>query len=168
VAADATVQDVLRQSFNQLWQYVQTNDLVTKYKAHGLTLYEGLTLASIIQREASASGDDMPQIAQVFYSRLALGMPLGSDITYQYIADKTGVPRDPNLDSPYNTRKYAGLPPGPVSAPGAKALSAVANPAEGDYLYFLSGDDNITYFARTLQEHQQNIANHCKVKCQIL
>jgi UPF0755 protein len=110
----------------------------------------------------------MAQIAQVFYSRLALGMPLGSDVTYQYIADKTAVARDTNLDSPYNTRRYAGLPPGPISAPGAKALAATASPAEGDYLYFLSGDDDVTYFARTLEEHESNKVNHCQEKCQIL
>jgi UPF0755 protein len=110
----------------------------------------------------------MPQIAQVFYLRLAQSMPLGSDVTYQYIADRTGVARDPDLDSPYNTRRYAGLPPGPIATPGLKALLAVANPAQTDYLYFLSGDDDITYFGRTFQEHEANIKNHCQEKCQIL
>ena len=95
-------------------------------------------------------------------------MPLGSDVTYQYIADKTGVTRDPNLDSPYNTRRYAGLPPGPIATPGLSALQAVAEPEDSDYLYFLSGDDHVTYYGRTLKEHEANIANHCKVKCQII
>lgn len=168
VSSDATVEDILRTSFDHFWEIIQKNGLIAKYEAQGLTLYEGITLASIVQREASQSGDDMAQIAQVFYSRLELGMPLGSDVTYQYIADKTGVARDTNLDSPYNTRRYTGLPPGPISSPGEKALVAVANPAEGDYLYFLSGDDDVTYFAKTLQEHQQNVVNHCQQKCQIL
>jgi UPF0755 protein len=127
-------------------------------------LYEGITLASIVQREASTPADQQ-QVAQVFYSRLAIGMQLGSDVTYQYIADKTGVARDPGLDSPYNTRRYTGLPPGPIAVPGSSALLAVANPAEGDYLYFLAGDDGATYFARSLAEHEANIVDHCAVNC---
>ena len=165
---DTSVEAILEHVFDEFYSVVEENNLVALYQAQGLSLYEGITLASIIQREASQKGDDMPQIAQVFYSRLSLGMPLGSDVTYQYIADKTGVARDPNLDSPYNTRRYAGLPPGPIASPGEKALVAAANPAKGNYLYFLSGDDNITYFGRTLDDHEANIKNHCKEKCKIL
>ena len=168
VSSDSTVEDILRTSFDHLWQVIQENDLVARYAAQGLSLYEGLTLASIVQREAGSTPDDMAQISQVFHTRLAIGMPLGSDPTYQYIADKTGVPRSTTIDSPYNTRRYPGLPPGPIAASGEKALVATANPAQGDYLYFLSGDDDVTYFARTLQEHEQNIVNHCQQKCQIL
>jgi UPF0755 protein len=162
----ATVEDILKRTFDEFYKYVVQENLVDAYKQHGLTLYQGITLASIVQRESG--GDDKAQIAQVFYSRLAMNMALGSDVTYQYIADKTGVPRDPNLDSPYNTRRYVGLPPGPIAVPGLSALKAVASPAAGDYLYFLSGDDHVTYFAHTLAEHQANIANHCKVKCATL
>ncbi|HWT39853.1 MAG TPA: endolytic transglycosylase MltG [Dongiaceae bacterium] len=168
VGADATVSQILQKAFDEYNKNVQDNNLVAQFQSHGLSLYEGITLASIIQREASGTNNDDAQIAQVFYKRLGLNMPLGSDVTYQYIADKLGVPRDPNLDSPYNTRRYAGLPPGPISTPGIKALLAVAQPASGDYLYFLSGDDGVTYFANTLEEHNQNIANHCKVKCSSL
>ncbi len=160
----ATVRDILEMTFKEFYSVVQKNDLVSKFATHGLNLYRGITLASIVQRESGGS-NDQKQIAQVFYSRLSLGMSLGSDVTYQYIADKNGVARDPNLDSVYNTRKVTGLPPGPISVPGLTALQAVAGPASGNYLYFLSGDDNITYFARTDAEHQANIANHCKVKC---
>lgn len=165
---DTSVETILERVFEQFYSVVEANDLEGKYAEQGLTLYQGITLASIIQREASTSGSDMPQIAEVFYNRRAANMPLGSDVTYQYIADKMGVPRDPNLDSPYNTRRYAGLPPGPISVPGEKALLATANPAIGDYMYFLSGDDGVTYFARTNAEHEANIKNHCQTKCQIL
>ena len=89
-------------------------------------------------------------------------------MTYQYIADKQGIERRIDLDSPYNTRRYVGLPPGPIATPGVDALRAVANPAPGDYLYFLSGDDDVTYFGRTLQEHERNIIDHCAKKCQII
>ncbi len=160
----ATVQDILTSVFQQYYSVVQKNNLVAGFASHGLNLYEGITLASIVQRE-SGNKTDQPQVAQVFYSRLASGMTLGSDVTYQYIADKTGVARDPNLNSPYNTRRFAGLPPGPIAVPGLTAMQAVANPASGDYLFFLSGDDNITYFAKTEAEHQANVINHCAVKC---
>lgn len=164
--SDSSVEDIFTKIFDHFYQIIQDNDLINKFKARGLSLYQGINLASIIQRESG--GDDKAQIAQVFLKRLGMDMVLGSDVTYQYIADKTGVARDPNLDSPYNTRRYPGLPPTPIATPGLASLIAVANPASGDYLYFLSGDDDVTYFARTLQEHEQNIVKHCKQKCQIL
>ncbi len=157
---------MLEHIFELYYEEVVNNNLVEGFKQQGLNLYEGITLASIIQRESI--GGDEPQIAQVFYLRLSIDMPLGSDVTYQYIADKMGVTRDTNLDSPYNTRRYPGLPPGPIAVPGIAALKAAANPAEGDYLYFLSGDDDITYFSRTLEGHEQNIVEHCQKKCQII
>lgn len=157
---------ILTRYFDDLYRVVEDNDLVAKYKQQGLSLYQGITLASIIQRESG--GDDEAQIAQVFLLRLSKGISLGSDVTYQYIADKLGVARDVNLDNPYNTRRFTGLPPGPIAAPGVKALQAVGTPASGDYLYFLSGDDDITYFARTEAEHNQNIKAHCTKKCQII
>jgi len=162
----ASVKEVLEHTFEVYNELIVENGFVAKFEARGLTLYEGITLASIIQRESG--GDDKAQIAQIFYSRLAIDMQLGSDVTYQYIADKTGAERDVNLDSQYNTRRYTGLPPGPIAVPGLAALKAVAEPAAGDYLYFLSGDDDITYFARTNEEHEQNILDHCTVKCSTL
>ena len=164
--AGATVKSILEYIFDNFYTVIEKNDLIASFETHNLNLYQGITLASIIQRESI--GGDEAQIAQVFYSRIAQSMPLGSDVTYQYIADKTGVDRDPNLDSPYNTRRYAGLPPGPIATAGIASLKAVATPAMGSYLYFLSGDDNVTYFATTLQGHEANIANHCKKKCQII
>jgi len=164
--SDATVNDILAHTFEIYSAFVSENDLVAKFKAQDLTLYQGIILASIVQRESI--GGDEPEIASVFYNRLANGTELGSDVTYQYIADKTGVARDVNLDSPYNTRRYPGLPPGPIAAPGKNALLAVANPAQTDYLFFLSGDDDVTYYGTTLAEHEANIQAHCKRKCSIL
>lgn len=163
---DATVEVILERTFDEFYKWLMEYNLIAGYKEQGLNLYEGITLASIIQRESG--GDDKAQIAQVFYTRLAMDMQLGSDVTYQYIADKEGRSRNPDYDSPYNTRRYTGLPPGPIAVPGLAALRSVASPAGGAYVYFLSGDDDVTYFARTLDEHEANIANHCKVKCQIL
>ncbi len=169
----ATVEEILQRSFDEFSKKIETNDIVAGLQKQGLTLYEGITLASIIQREiGSPTGQSQPttdqrQVAQVFLKRLDMGMALGSDVTYQYIADKLGIERDPDIDSPYNTRKYTGLPPGPISVPDITSLLAVVNPTDTDYLYFLSGDDDITYFAKTYEEHEKNITDHCQKKCTI-
>lgn len=160
----ASVSEVLQRAFDQFASVVSSNHLEAGFQAHGLSLYQGITLASIIQREVHKPADQQ-QVAQIFYLRLASGMPLGSDVTYIYAAKKLGVTASPSLDLPYNTRKYAGLPPGPIATPGLTALQAVANPASGNYVYFLSGDDGTTYYARTDAQHQANIAAHCQVKC---
>ncbi|MDR0397571.1 MAG: endolytic transglycosylase MltG [Candidatus Nomurabacteria bacterium] len=162
---DAPLKTIIWTVLDELYKVVQENDLVAKFQAQGLNLYQGIIMASIIQREG---GDDLPGVASVFLNRLNAGMTLGSDVTYQYAADKLGVPRDPSLDNPYNTRVYPGLPPGPISAPGKRALLALAEPSDTNYLYFLSGDDDKTYFARTEAEHERNISDHCQQKCQIL
>lgn len=162
--SSATVEVVLKKTFDHYYEVITKNNLIEGLKTQDLSLYEGITLASIVQREVP-SAKDQKQVAQVFLRRLAIGMQLGSDVTYQYAAKKLGVPPTPNLDSPYNTRKYTGLPPGPIATPGLTALQAVAAPAAGDYLFFLSGDDDVTYFGRTDAEHEANIQNHCQKKC---
>jgi UPF0755 protein len=162
---NAPVADIIKRCLDELNKVVQDNGLVAKFNNQGLNLYQGITMASIVQREG---GDDLPGVAQVFLTRYHDGMTLGSDVTYQYAADKLGVERDPALDSPYNTRVHTGLPPGPISSPGQAALLAIAKPAVADYLYFLSGDDGKTYFAHTDEEHQANIRDHCQTKCLIL
>lgn len=167
-----SVEGVLSRTFDEFESAIRENDLVNGLKKQGLNLYQGITLASIVQREVTSpnpnvANDDQKQVARVFLNRKAAGMTLGSDVTYQYIADKTGMTRDPTLDSPYNTRRYPGLPPGPIAAPGLGAVLAVANPGVNDYLFFLSGDDDVTYFGKTDAEHQRNIVNHCQKKCLI-
>lgn len=171
-SSDVTVEDILSHVFDVYYEKIEQQNVLEPLKRRGLSLYQGITLASIVQREVSAqdasqASVDQRQVAQVFYSRLAQNMPLGSDVTAYYGADRRGVARSVEVDTPYNTRKHTGLPPGPIAVPTIGALAAVANPAEGDYLYFLSGDDDVTYFARTDAEHQANIKNHCHVKCAI-
>jgi UPF0755 protein len=165
--ADATPEQILERTFDQFESVVKQENLAALYQAKGFSLYQGITLASIIQREV-ATPSDAAQVAQVFELRLSKGIQLGSDVTYQYVADKTGQARSVDIDSPYNTRRYTGLPPGPISSPGIVALRAVGKPAPGDYLYFLSGDDDKTYFAHTNEEHERNIREHCQKKCQII
>lgn len=163
---DVSVDQILSRSFDEFYEVVQQNDLITKFQARSLNLYQGITLASIIQREVSRP-DDQKQVAQIFYKRLGLDMPLGADATFVYGAKKLGVRPSVDLDSPYNTRIHTGLPPGPIATPGLSALQAVASPSQGDYLFFVSGDDGVTHFARTQEEHSANTAQYCHVNCDL-
>jgi UPF0755 protein len=164
--ADATVEQVLTKTFDEFYAKLTENNLVTGLKSQGLNLYQAITLASIVQREEPDAASQK-QVAQVFYLRLAKDMPLGSDVTAYYGADQIGAERAVTVDTPYNTRIHTGLPPGPIATPGLTALQAVAAPASGDYLYFLSGDDDVTYFAHTDEEHEANIKAHCEIKCAV-
>lgn len=164
VDSSSSAEEILQLTFDTFWQKIDADGIPVKFKAHGLNLYQGITLASIIQQEASTPRDQR-QIAQVFYLRLEKGMPLGSDVTFIYAANKRGVAAVPTLDSPYNTRIHKGLPPGPIASPGITAMEAVANPASGDYLYFVAGDDGKIHYAKTNAEHEQNIAKYCTKLC---
>ena len=167
VSADQTLEMLLERSFDELYDTLNEKGYVQEFSKRGLSVYQALTLASIVQKEVM-NPIDQKQVAQVFYQRLNDGMQLGSDVTYMYAAEQMGVEGTPGLESPYNTRKYTGLPPGPIANMNPSALDAVAFPAAGDYLYFVAGDgadEGKTFFARTEQEHEANIAAHCHVLC---
>lgn len=136
-------------------------EYVQAFAAQGLTLHQGLTLASIVEREVNIPAD-RPIVAQIFLKRFRDKQPLGSDVTVHYASDMTGVPFNLDINSPYNTRKFVGLPPGPIASPGLSALDAVAHPAATSYNYFLSGTDGRTYYAKTYAEHQMNIQKYLK------
>ena len=162
---------VLTRYFDDFYKVVEENNLAQAYEAQGLSLYEGITLASIIEREVSCGEskvcEDQKKVSQVFFKRLNEDISLGADATFVYAARKAGQTPSVNFDSPYNTRIHKGLPPGPISTPGLGALLAVANPTEGDYLYFVSGDDGVNYFARTEEEHIANTKKYCDVNCRL-
>ncbi len=134
-------------------------EYVQAFSAEGLSLHQALTVASIVEKEVNRP-EDRPIVAQIFLKRLRENTMLGSDVTVHYAADLLGVPFNLDLNSPYNTRKFVGLPPGPICSPGLSALDAVAHPANTDYSYFLTGKDGKTYFAHTYAEHQANIAKY--------
>jgi UPF0755 protein len=134
-------------------------EYVTAFSAQGLNLHQAVTLASLVEKEVSIEAD-RPVVAQIFLKRYRMGMALGSDVTTAYAAELAGVPFNLDINSPYNTRKFVGLPPGPISSPGLSALDAVARPAKTDYLYFISGADNKTYYGKTYAEHEANIRRH--------
>lgn len=162
----ATVEQILMRSFDELKKQIDANNLVSAYQQKGLNLYQGITLASIVQREVADIADSK-QVAQVFLKRLSDDFPLGADATFVYAAKKVGATPSVDFDSPYNTRIHKGLPPGPISSPGATALQAVGAPAPGDFMYFVSGDDGRTHFSRTLAEHEALTAEYCKKNCSL-
>jgi len=133
-----------------------------KAKALGLSCHEAATIASIVEKEAQVS-EERPVIAAVYLNRLKIGMKLDADPTVCYAVRKfTGAPlyKDLEFDSPYNTYKYPGLPPGPISNFGKASLEAVLNPAKVDYLYFVSRNDGTHAFSSSLAEHNQNVARY--------
>ena len=155
--------NVLKLPINQFKKTLDDLAFEERAKNLGYTPYQVLIVASIIEREVFRS-EDRAKVARVFYNRLKKGMPLQSDATVAYAVDKTDsiwtTPADRESKSPYNTYKYKGLPPGPITAPAKKALEAAANPADGDWLYFvpINLDTGETVFSTTYEEHQKNVA----------
>jgi UPF0755 protein len=141
---------------------ILTPDLQAAAQARGLSIRQLVTLASIVEKE-TGKPEERPIVASVYANRLRIGMPLQCDPTVIYALLLAGrydgnLRRDDlQFDSPYNTYRYPGLPPGPVAAPGAESLRAAAQPAQTDYLYFVSRNDGSHVFSRTLGEHNRNV-----------
>jgi hypothetical protein len=161
-----TAEDALKRTFDEYLKFIQDNKLVELYKKQGLTLYQGIILASIVEREVN-SADDRAKVAQVFLKRYKQKMALGSDVTYQYASRLAGVENDLYIKSPFNTRQVVGLTPTPIATPSKSSLLAVAQPSDTDYLFFVAGDDEKTYFAKTLAEHNRNVKQYCHKKCAV-
>ena len=137
--------------FRRVWQEVEPHA-----RQRGLAMREVVTLASIIEKETGAA-DERPLIASVFLNRIRQGMRLETDPAVIYgIRDFDGNLRRRDLEdeaNPYNTYRIAGLPPGPIASPGAAALRAVVEPAQTQYLYFVSRNDGSHSFSKTYDEH---------------
>ncbi len=131
-------------------------------ESKNLTEYDVLIIASMIEREVQVASE-RPLVASVIYNRLRQGMTLGIDATVQYALGEWKpdlTVSDLAIDSPYNTRRYAGLPPGPIASPGEASLRAAARPRQTDLLFYVARNDGsgAHYFARTEAQHQANIA----------
>jgi peptidoglycan lytic transglycosylase G len=149
----------------QAFMKALTPDLIDAAEARQLTMRQYVTLASIVEKE-TGNKDERPLVAAVYANRLRIGMALQCDPTVIYALDRAGryngnLTRD-NLqfDSPYNTYRYPGLPPGPIASPGRASLEAAAHPARADYLYFVSKNDGSHAFAATLEEHNRNVQQY--------
>lgn len=141
-----------------------TPDLRAAFAQQGLSTYQGIILASIVEKEV-AKQSDRDQVAQVLIKRYKSGMTLGSDVTAYYGALLAGQPASTAYDSPYNTHLHTGLPPTPISNVSASSLHAVAHPATTDWLYFVTGDDGTTHFSHTLDEHNAAVQQYCHKLC---
>lgn len=128
------------------------------------TIFEVITLASIIEKEVRTA-KDKKIAAGIFYKRLEQGIPLESDATVNYVTGKQALQpsiADTKTESLYNTYLYLGLPPGPISNPGLSSIEAAIYPEDSDYLYFLTKPDGSTVFSKTYEEHLQNKNKYLK------
>jgi len=148
------------QQFEETWRGIEPSAVGQKLARH-----EIVTLASIVEKETSVASE-RPLIAAVFLNRLKRGMRLETDPTVIYgIENFDGNLRRRDLEdtgNPYNTYRIAGLPPGPIANPGADALRAVVEPAESDYLYFVSRNDGTHHFSRSYREHTDAVNRYQK------
>ena len=155
--------------YNRFWN----DERRAKAKTLGLTPKEVVSLASIVHKE-TAKIDERPRVAGVYLNRLKKNMKLQADPTVIYALKKhTGdfdtvikrvLYKDLELDSPYNTYKYAGIPPGPITMPDISAIEAVLNPEKHDYYYFVANVENFGYhkFAKNLAQHNRNKAQYVR------
>ncbi|GBD13162.1 Endolytic murein transglycosylase [bacterium HR24] len=164
-----TPEEMVRAMLTKMDQ-VFTQEMRQEAMSRGLTMHDVLTLASIVEREV-ASPPERPIVAQVFLRRLRIGMPLEADPTVQYALAQNPLnverygfwkapltAQDLQVDSPYNTYRRRGLPPGPIASPGLDSIMAVIRPADTNYLYFVAKGDGTHAFAETLAEHLRNVA----------
>ncbi len=132
---------------------------------YGVGVLEVVTLASMVERE-TPKADERPIIAGIFYNRLRRGFALQCDPTVLYAmqlaheSDTTIHQSDLHLDSPYNTYRYRGLPPGPIASPGRASLVAALYPPYVDYLYFVANTEGGHFFSKTLEEHKVNVSRY--------
>lgn len=159
------VADLLKNTFNQKL----TAEMKEKIKKQGLTEEEGVILASIVEREAR-SDEVRTKVASILLRRFKIGMGLQADATVQYILGKQPgtegwwkkriLHEDLKIPSLYNTYIHAGLPPAPICNPSLSSLNAVANAHSTTYLYYFHDTKGNSYYGRTLEEHNENLANH--------
>lgn len=161
--ANTTAKQIIKLSLDEMADHL-TPSFRQSVSEKGLSVHQAVILASIVEQEENKNSDK-PTVAQVFLKRYEIGMSLGSDVTAFYGATIAGKPKSVAYDSPFNTRIYEGLPPGPISNVSESSLMAIANPSQTDYLYFVAGDDGVTYFSKTLAEHEALTKKHCIELC---
>ncbi len=161
--AETTPAQIVIASLDEMQKRL-TPEIRKAFSQQGLNAHDAVILASIVEREVD-SVEDRRQVAQVFLKRLRENKRLESDATASYGAILAGKEPSLTFQSPYNTYYNDGLPAGPISNVSQESLAAVANPANTNWLYFVSGDDGVTYFSNTLEEHEALTAQYCKKLC---
>ena len=159
-----TIQEIIRILVGQFWRKV-TPEMRKRAEEIGLTLPQWVTLASMIGKESGNSAEK-PLISAVFHNRLKMGMKLQSDPTAIYNLQQEGGPvktvllRHLKSDTPHNTYRISGLPPGPIANPGIDSLWAALYPAKVDYLYFVAKNDGSHQFSNNLASHNQAVLKY--------
>ena len=154
VENDVSIDELLKMMAED-FDYRLTKSMRARAAEQNLSIYELITLASIVEKEVRYA-EDRPIVAQVFFKRLKLGMPLQTDASLQYLMDapKEDVTiADTQIESPYNTYQHTGLTPGPIANPGVDAIEAVLYPADTDYLYFVADRSGHNYYSNSYDEH---------------
>lgn len=163
IAPDDQAADVIKRLLGEFDGKI-TPDLRLEIQRSGRTLDQIIIMASIIEREV-IKNEDMALVSGVLWKRADAKAGLDADATIRYALNKWDQPltfQDLNVDSPYNTRKYRGLPPGPICNPGLRAVLAAIRPQASDYYYYLSAPDGRTIFSKTNDEHNGNKAKYLK------
>ncbi|HEX6248353.1 MAG TPA: endolytic transglycosylase MltG [Nocardioidaceae bacterium] len=161
IPPNATPKSILTMMVDRFERAAEDLDLEAEAKALGVSPHDVMTVASLVQAEARFD-KDFPKVSRVIYNRLEEPMPLQFDSTVHYAVGRDGgvgtSETDRDVDSPYNTYKYPGLPPTPIMGAGEQAIDAALNPADGPWLYFVTTnpDDGTTKFAESYDEHLQN------------
>ena len=159
VASDSTPISIIDMMLERFAREMEELDYEAQAGRAGVTLQEAVIIASLIEREALVD-TERPLIAGVIYNRLKIDMPLQIDASVQYALGATKPElsyQDLEIDSPYNTYKNYGLPPGPISMPGRKSLLAAIQPTDTEYLYYVVNPDGSHDFAATFEEHEANM-----------
>jgi len=161
ILAEGTAESLIKKALNNFDKKL-TLELREEIKRQKKTIFEVVTLASIVEKEVKTEAD-RKIVADIFLRRIAKGMALQSDATVNYITE-SGRARstfsDLRIDSPYNTYKYPGLPLGPICNPSIEAIKAVIYPQANNYLFFLTDKDGVTHYAKTNAEHNANRAKY--------
>jgi UPF0755 protein len=162
-----TTAEQLVQQMVTAFRDVLTQDIVQRATARGWTVRQLITLASLVEKE-TAKPEERPLVAAVYTNRLRIGMGMQCDPTVIYALERAGkytgnlTRENLQFDSPYNTYRYAGLPPGPIAAPGRASIEAASSPADVPYVYFVSRNDGSHVFSETLDEHNRNVFEYQK------
>ncbi len=158
---NATAQDIIEKMLDNFDQKI-SSELRTEISKQNKSIFDIITLASIVEKELSAD-EDRAIAADIFYRRMEIGMPLQSDATVNYVTGKKETRPsvdDTHTDSLYNTYQNRGLPPGPISNPGLSAIKAVIYPKANNYYYFLTTEEGDVIYSRTNDEHAENKAKY--------
>jgi len=161
---NATASEIINKMLDNFNSKV-TQEMKQEIIKQGKTIHQIITLASIIEKEVRTS-EDMKKVAGIFWDRLKSNIALQSDATLTYVLDENKTrhsAEELRIDSPYNTYKYPGLPPGPICNPGLNAIISAIYPQHTEYNYFLSRPDTgETVYSKTLEEHNKNKAKYLK------